>query len=251
MEKDHWQEKGKGHRGRLRDRFQEKGLDSLSDAEVLELLLSFGTPRSDCKDQARAALERFGSFAAVLEASSTDLQQIEGIGPKNSFAIHFVQAAARRYLKERLRGKRYLHSSEQVKEYLLHSMRGLKKEIFTVIFLDSSHAVIDSEVLAEGTLASTTVYPRELMIKALHHNAAALIVAHNHPSGSLQPSRQDRHLTRSLYLAAHFLDIRILDHLIIGDGFFSFADHGLMEQIREECRVIAADAGPIPQTSSF
>lgn len=249
MDKDHWQEKGKGHRGRLRDRFQEKGLDSLNDAEVLELLLSFGTPRSDCKEQARAALDRFGSFSSVLEASSADLQLIEGIGPKNSFAVHFVQAVSRRYLKERLRGKRYLHSSEQVREYLLHSMRGLKKEIFTVIFLDSSHAVIDSEILTEGTLASTTVYPRELVIKALHHNAAALIVAHNHPSGSLKPSLQDRNLTRSLYLVAHYLDIRILDHLIIGDGFFSFADHGLMDQIREECSTLARAGGSLPQSS--
>jgi len=249
VDKDHWQEKGKGHRGRLRDRFQEKGLDSLNDAEVLELLLSFGTPRSDCKEQTRAALDRFGSFSSVLEASSADLQLIEGIGPKNSFAVHFVQAVSRRYLKERLRGKRYLHSSEQVREYLLHSMRGLKKEIFTVIFLDSSHAVIDSEILTEGTLASTTVYPRELVIKALHHNAAALIVAHNHPSGSLKPSLQDRNLTRSLYLVAHYLDIRILDHLIIGDGFFSFADHGLMDQIREECSTLARAGGSLPQSS--
>ena len=250
MEKDRWQEKGQGHRGRLRDRFQEKGLDSLSDAEVLELLLSFGTPRTDCKDPARAALSRFGSFSSVLEASAGDLQQIEGIGPKNSFAVHFVQAVARRYLKERLRGKRYLHSSEQVKEYLLHSMRGLKKEIFTVIFLDSSHAVIDSEILAEGTLANTTVYPRELVIRALHHNAAALVIAHNHPSGSLQPSQQDRHLTQTLFLVARFLDIQLLDHLIIGDGFFSFADQGLMDQIREECRAIVSVGGIPRKTSS-
>jgi len=93
------------------------------------------------------------------------------------------------------------------------------------------------------------VYPRELVIKALHHNAAALIVAHNHPSGSLKPSLQDRNLTRSLYLVAHYLDIRILDHLIIGDGFFSFADHGLMDQIREECSTLARAGGSLPQSS--
>jgi DNA repair protein RadC len=238
VDKNRWQEKGAGHRGRLRDRFQQKGLDSMSDAEVLELLLSFGTPRSDCKEPARLALEHFGSFSSVLEASSLDLSKIPGIGPKNSFAIHFVQAVARRYLKERLRGKRYLHSSDQVKEYLLHSMRGLKKEVFTVIFLDSSHAVIDSETISEGTINNTTVYPRELLLRALNHNSAALIVAHNHPSGSLQPSKQDRHLTRTLFLAASFLDIHLLDHLIIGDGSFSFADHGLMDEIKEDCKTI-------------
>ena len=238
MDKDQWQKKGAGHRGRLRDRFQEKGLDGLSDAEVLELLLSFGTPRSDCKDPARLALRQLGSLASVLEASSADLLKIPGIGPKNCFAVHFVQAVARRYLKERLRGKRYLHSSDQVKDYLLHSMRGLKKEIFTVIFLDSSHAIIDSEIIAEGTINNTTVYPRELVIRALAHNAAAMIVAHNHPSGSLQPSCQDRHLTRSLFLVSSLLDIHLLDHLIIGDGSFSFADNGLMDEIKEECSLL-------------
>jgi DNA repair protein RadC len=238
VDKEQWQEKGAGHRGRLRDRFQQKGLDGFSDAEVLELLLSFGTPRSDCKAPARSALEYFGSFSSVLEASSLDLLKIPGIGPKNSFAVHFVQAVARRYLKERLRGKRYLHSSDQVKEYLLHSMRGLKKEIFTVIFLDSSHAVIDSETLSEGTINNTTVYPRELLLRALNHNAAALIVAHNHPSGSLQPSKQDKYLTRTLFLASSFLDIHLLDHLIIGDGSFSFADHGLMDEIKEDCQAL-------------
>jgi DNA repair protein RadC len=247
VDKNQWQEKGAGHRGRLRDRFQQKGLDSFSDAEVLELLLSFGTPRSDCKESARSALEHFGSFSSVLEASSLDLLKIQGIGPKNSFAIHFVQAVARRYLKERLRGKRYLHSSDQVKEYLLHSMRGLKKEIFTVIFLDSSHAVIDSETISEGTINNTTVYPRELILRALNHNSAALIVAHNHPSGSLQPSSQDKHLTRTLFLAASFLDIHLLDHLIIGDGSFSFADHGLMDEIKEDCKTII---NGVPRTTS-
>lgn len=238
MEKDQWQKKGEGHRERLRDRFQQNGLNAFSDAEVLELLLSFGTPRSDCKESARSALQRFGSLSSVLEASVTDLLEVRGIGPKNSFAVHFVQAVARRYLKERLRGKRYLHSSDQVREYLIHSMRGLKREVLTAIFLDASHAVLDSEIVAEGSITSTTIYPRELLKKALAHNAAALIIAHNHPSGSLQPSRQDRLLTRTVFLASSFLDIHLLDHLIIGDGALSFADNGWMHEIQEECKKI-------------
>lgn len=236
MNKEEWQKKGEGHRQRLRDRFLERGLDGFTDTEVLELLLTFGTPRSDCKEAARAALAEFGSFAAVFEASIPALQTIHGIGPKNSFAIHFVQEVARRYLKERLRGKRYLHSSTEVKDYLIHSLRGLKKEVFTVIFLDSSHAIIDSEVVAEGTINVNTVYPRELISKALTHHAAALIVAHNHPSGSLDPSPQDRHLTRTLCLLCSLMQIQLLDHLIIGDGSYSFADHGLMTEIQQECR---------------
>lgn len=236
MDKEEWQKKGEGHRQRLRDRFLERGLDGFTDAEVLEILLTFGTPRSDCKEAARQALAECGSFAAVFEASIPALQKINGIGPKNSFAIHFVQAVARRYLKERLRGKRYLHSSAEVRDYLTHSLRGLKKEVFTVIFLDSAHAIIDSEVVAEGTINVNTVYPRELISRALAHNAAALIVAHNHPSGALDPSPQDRHLTRTLCLLCSLMQIQLLDHLIIGDGSYSFADHGLMTEIQQECR---------------
>lgn len=236
MEKAEWQKKGAGHRQRLRDRFLERGLKGFTDAEVLELLLSFGTPRSDCKDPARAALKHFGSLAAVLEASLPALQEIKGIGAKNGFAVHFIQAVAGRYLNERLCGKRYLHSSSEVRDYLLHSLRGLKKEVLTVIYLDSSHAIISSETVAEGTINVNTVYPRELVKKALAQNASAMIIAHNHPSGSLDPSKQDLQLTKTLSLLGSMMQIQLLDHIIIGDGSYSFADHGLMLEITQQCR---------------
>lgn len=236
MDKEDWQKKGAGHRERLRDRFLERGLDGFADAEILELLLSFGTPRSDCKGAARAALDQFGSLAAVLEEPLAGLQAIKGIGPKNGFAVHFIQAVARRYLKDRLREKRYLHSSSEVRDYLLHSLRGLKKEVLTVIYLDSSHAILDSETVAEGSINVNTVYPRELVKKALDKNAAALIIAHNHPSGALDPSPQDMQLTRTLCLLGSMMQIQILDHIIIGDGSYSFADHGLMAELTEQCR---------------
>ena len=236
MDKEQWQKKGEGHRQRLRDRFLEHGLEGFSDAEILELLLSFGTPRSDCKEPARAALKQFGSLAAVLEEPITELQQIKGIGPKNGFAVHFIQAVARRYLEQRLRGKRYLHSSTEVRDYLIHSMRGLKKEVLSVIYLDSSHAIIHSETVAEGTINVNTVYPRELIKRALEHNSSAIIIAHNHPSGSLEPSSQDLQLTKTLTLLGNMMQIQLLDHIIIGDGSYSFADHGLMTDISQKCR---------------
>ncbi|MCF8056923.1 MAG: DNA repair protein RadC [Desulfocapsa sp.] len=236
MEKEEWQKKGAGHRQRLRDRFLERGLHGFADAEILELLLSFGTPRSDCKEPARAALKQFGSLAAVLEEPLNGLQEIKGIGPKNSFAVHFIQAVARRYLKDRLQGKRYLHSSGDVRDYLLHALRGLKKEVLTVIYLDTSHAIIDTETVAEGTINVNTVYPRELVKKALQQNSAAMIIAHNHPSGSLAPSDQDMQLTRTLCLLGSLMQIQLLDHIIIGNGSFSFADHGLMTNIGTQCR---------------
>ncbi len=236
MEKEQWQKKGEGHRQRLRDRFLDRGLEGFTDTEVLELLLSFGTPRSDCKEPARAALKQFGSLAAVLEEPLAGLQKIKGIGPKNGFAIHFIQAVARRYLNQRLRGKRYLHSSSEVRDYLIHSLRGLKKEVLTVIYLDSSHAILHAETVAEGTINVNTVYPRELVKKALQQNASAMIIAHNHPSGSLEPSSQDLQLTRTLSLLGSLMQIQLLDHIIIGDGSFSFADHGLMTDIAKQCR---------------
>jgi DNA repair protein RadC len=236
MDKEGWQEKGAGHRQRLRDRFLDRGLEGFSDAEIIELLLSFGTPRSDCKEPARAALKQFGSLAAVLEEPLAGLQEIKGIGPKNGFAVHFIQAVARRYLKDRLQGKRYLHSSTDVRDYLLHAMRGLKKEVLTVIYLDSSHAILGTETVAEGTINVNTVYPRELVKKALQQNSAAMIIAHNHPSGSLEPSAQDMQLTRTLSLLGSMMQIQLLDHIIIGDGSFSFADNGLMTEISKQCR---------------
>ncbi len=123
-----------------------------------------------------------------------------------------------------------------MRDYLLHALRGLKKEVLTVIYLDSSHAVLDTETVAEGTINVNTVYPRELVKKALDKNAAALIIAHNHPSGSLTPSVQDMQLTRTLCLLGSLMQIQVLDHIIIGEGSYSFADHGLMTDISEQCR---------------
>lgn len=244
MDKADLQHRGEGHRQRLRDKFLEYGGEVLSDEEVIELLLTFGTPRSDCKEAARQVLKTFGSLSGVLDAPAEALRAVDGIGPKNAFAIHFIQTAARRYLKQRVEGRHYITSSRDVADYLVHSMRGLKHEVFTVLFLDASHAVICTEVLSEGTNTVNTVYPREVIKKALAHNAAAIVVAHNHPSGSLQPSNQDRQLTRTLYLTCDLMNIRLLDHLIVGAGDtpFSFADNGLMSEVREACALVRDQA---------
>lgn len=235
MDRVDWQKKGAGHRGRLRDRYLERGLDGFTDAEILELLLSFGTPRKDCKEPARELLVKFGTLAAVLEAPLIQLQEVAGVGPKNSFAINFIQAVASRYLQQRIRGKRYLHSSSDVRQYLEHSMRGLKREVLSVIYLDSSHAILSSEIVAEGTINVNTVYPRELVQRAIDNHAAAIIIAHNHPSGALRPSPQDINLTKNLYLICSYLQIQLLDHFIVGDGVYSFADNGMIDTISREC----------------
>jgi len=245
VEKKKWQQKGAGHRQRLRNKFLEQGIDSFTDSEIIELLLTFGTPRSDCKEAARSALKRLGSLPAVLDASSEILEQIEGIGSKNIVAIQFVQGVARRYLKKRLICKNYIRSSSEVSDFLIHSMRDLEHEVFTVIYLDSANAIIDSEVLAEGTVSVNTIYPREVIKAALKNNASGLIIAHNHPSGRMNPSSQDMRLTRTLCMVCSFMHIRLLDHLIIGneDSVYSFADHGLMAKIEDECRELTQATG--------
>ncbi|MBM9519395.1 DNA repair protein RadC [Desulforhopalus vacuolatus] len=232
MEKTDWQNKGKGHRGRLRDRFLENGLDGFSDAEVLELLLTFGTPRSDCKEPARELLKELGSFSSVLDAPLPVLEKVKGIGPKNSFALRFIHVVASHYLRDRVRGRTYLQSSAAVIDYLSHEMRGLKREIFKVIFLDTAHAIIDAETMGEGTLNRNAVYPREVIKLALDRHAAAIILAHNHPSGSLQPSAQDIKLTKTMHFLCSCMELQLLDHIIIGDGSYSFADNGLMQKVQ-------------------
>lgn len=246
MDKQQWQDKGKGHRQRLRDKFLEQGIAAFSDSEIIELLLSFGTPRSDCKDSARSTLEHFGSLPAVLDAPAVQLQEIKGLGTKNIFALQFIQAVARRYLRLRLTGKQYISSSKEVADYLIHTMRGLKREVLTVVFLDAAHAIIDTEIVSQGTVTVNTVYPRELIAMALEHNASAMVIAHNHPSGSLQPSSQDKQLTTSLHLVCSFMHIHLLDHIIVGAGekVFSFADHGLMDSIRDQCKGTLARLNP-------
>ena len=245
MERAEWQRRGEGHRQRLRDKFLAQGIDAFTDAEIIELLLTFGTPRSDCKEAARELLARFGSLPAVLDAAPVQLQQVKGVGPKNTFALHFIQGVARRYLRQRVVGKEYVRSSREVADYLIHSMRGLQHEVLTVVFLDAAHAVLDATVVAEGTVTVNTIYPRELVKAALARNASALVIAHNHPSGSLTPSRQDSELTRSLYLVCSFMHLDLLDHLIIGAGdqVYSFADQGVMASIREDCRRLLGRTG--------
>ncbi|MFO7760962.1 MAG: RadC family protein [Thermodesulfobacteriota bacterium] len=234
------EKKGAGHRERLRNKFRKRGIEALNNDEVLEILLTLGTPRRDCKEMSRSLLKKFGSLPAIFDSAPGELEDIKGIGPQNSFALHFIQAVARRYLYQRLQGKHYLSSSREVADYLNHSMRHLKKEVFKVILLDASLAIIDTKTLFEGSLSKNTVYPRELVKLALEYHAAALIISHNHPSGSQEPSPEDRKLTRHLYLACSMIDISLLDHLIIGreDTPYSFADHGDMAEIKRECQNI-------------
>jgi len=171
----------------------------------------------------------------VLEASPEELEEIKGIGPHNVFGIRLVQEASREFLKERMKDKPVLKSSQEVFDYLYHSMRGLKKEVFKVLLLNSQSQLIEAADLFKGTVNSSSVYPREVIEKAIRCNATSLIFVHNHPSGNPNPSRSDKELTRELLYAASTVGIKVLDHLIIGDNcHFSFAGEGLTRKYEDD-----------------
>jgi DNA repair protein RadC len=220
-----------GHRKRLRERFIKGGLDGFADYEVVELLLSLGTPRKDCKPQAKEALKRFKTLRGVLSASMEELQQINGIGRHSAFGIKLMQDVAREYLKEQIIDKPYMQSSQAIYEYLYHSMRDLKNEVFKVIYLNSQNQIIDTADLYEGTVNSAAIAPRKIVEEALAHHAAALVFAHNHPTGICEPSKSDKDVTRDLVFAGGTVQIKILDHLIIGNNrYYSFAGEGMISQ---------------------
>ncbi|MBI4304116.1 MAG: DNA repair protein RadC [Chloroflexi bacterium] len=222
-----------GHRGRLRDKFVKFGLKGFHDYEIIELLLSLGTPRKDCKQPAKEAIKRFKTLRGVLEASPEQLQQIDGIGSHNAFGIKLVQEVAREFLKERIADKPVYQSAQEIFDYLYHSMRDLNKEVFKVLYLNSQNQIIEAEDLSTGTINSSSVSPREVIAGAIKNNAVALIFVHNHPSGNPEPSKSDKELTRDLLYAGSIMGIRVLDHIVIGDNkYFSFAGEGLVEEYR-------------------
>jgi DNA repair protein RadC len=228
-------QKGAGHRERLRQRFLVGGLEGFHDYEVIELLLTLGTPRRDCKDAAKAALARFKTLQGVLEASTQELCDIAGIGPRNAFGIRLAKAVVERYLEKKLIHKEAISCSQDLVNYLCGSMRDKHRECFKAVFLNSKNRVITVETLSEGTLTSSSVYPREVIQAALGHRAAALIFAHNHPSGDPTPSAEDLSVTRQLVFAGRLLGIAVHDHVIIGENcFYSLADQGHIARMNSE-----------------
>ncbi len=225
------QEKNKEHRERLRRRFIKSGLAGFHDYETVELLLTLGQPRKDMKDQAKEAIARFKSLRGVLEAPLDELRQIKGIGQVNSLGVKLVQEVARQFLKEGVIDRPVLDSAQAIFDYLYHSMRDLKSEVFKVLFLNSQNRIVAAEDLFEGTVDASVVWTREVVASALRHSATGLIFVHNHPSGSPDPSDADKDVTRDLVYAGRIMQIKVLDHIIIGDNcYFSFAGAGLVDQ---------------------
>lgn len=218
-----------GHRQRLRDKFLNSSLEGFHDYEIIELLLTLGTPRKDCKQSAKEALMKFGTLKAVLEADAVDLKTVRGIGDKNVFGLKIAQAVARRYLADRVVDKDFIRSSKEVLEYLQHNLRDKNREVLMVIYLNGRNQIIKMEEVFEGTLSTSAVYPREVVKRALDNEAAALVFVHNHPSGNPNPSKEDLTITNKLKEASQSIDVVVHDHLIIaGNEVYSFTDHGLI-----------------------
>lgn len=213
-----------GHRKRLRDKFIKSGLEAFHDYEIIELLLTLGTPRKDCKQQAKAAVKKFKGLKETLNASLEELQEIKGIGPLNAFGVKLFQAVAERYLKERIIGRELrIDSSKVVFNYLYQSMQKEKREVFKVFYLNNTNKVLDVEDIFRGTVDQAVIYPREIIKSALDKNTTRLIFVHNHPSGTLTPSSYDIQITNKLKKACDAVQIELLDHIIIGrDGYYSF-----------------------------
>src|SRR5512139_273482 len=217
---------------RPREKLLARGPGALSDAELLALLLRTGLAGKGVLQLAQELLDAktgFGGMAGLLHASADDLERIKGLGPAKRAELVAVLELARRALAEQLRERAALDTPQAVKDYLQLHLAHKKHESFAVLFLDNQHKLLALEELFRGTLAQTSVYPREVVLRALHHHAAAVVLAHNHPSGTVQPSRADEALTQALKAALALVDVRVLDHVIVAPGLaLSMAEQGLL-----------------------
>ncbi|KLV07437.1 hypothetical protein ABT56_05060 [Photobacterium aquae] len=212
---------------RPREKLLARGPSALSDAELLAIFLRTGISGCNAIELADDLLGRFGSLRALLSADQKAFCQHKGLGPAKYAQLQAVLEMNQRHLEETLKQGDALTSPDHTRRYLSHILRDRQREAFYVLFLDNQHRVLSGEVLFEGTIDAASVYPREVVKRSLELNAAALILAHNHPSGVAEPSQADRRLTRRLCDALALVDIRILDHFVVGDGeITSFAERG-------------------------
>lgn len=214
---------------RPREKLLRAGPAGMGDAELLAVLLGTGVRGRNAVEFGQDLLNGFGGLAALFNASPRALQAVNGVGPAKAVQLLAIRELARRILAADLLAGPLLTSPAAVRDYLRLTLAGRHREVFVVVFLDTRHRVLGSDELFAGTLTQTSVYPREVVKQALDYNAAAVILAHNHPSGVAEPSQADERLTRTLQQALSLVDIRVLDHLIVaGSEMLSFAERGLL-----------------------
>ena len=214
---------------RPREKLLAQGAKALADAELIALLLRTGLQGVPVLLLAQQMLDRFGGLAGLLHTDAERLKQVKGLGPAKRAEVAAVLELARRAVLEQLSQRPVFETPAQVKHYVQLQLGALAHEVFAVLFLDAQHRLLHYEEMFRGSLTQTSVYPREVVKRGLELNAAALIFAHNHPSGRAEPSRADEHLTQTLKSALALVDVRVLDHLVVGRGaVISFAERGLL-----------------------
>jgi DNA repair protein RadC len=214
---------------RPREKLLERGAHSLSDAELLAIFLRVGLPGKSAVDLARDLMNEFGSLNGLFFSSRKACTRVKGLGDAKYAQLQAVLEMARRALAEEMKQRDALSSPASVRDYLRLRLAGLAHEVFLAVFLDAQNRVIETEELFRGSLTQTAVYPREVVKRALAHNAAGIILAHNHPSGVAEPSQADRWLTEQLKAALALVDCRVLDHFVVaGSSSLSFAERGLL-----------------------
>lgn len=214
---------------RPREKLLLEGGAGLSDAELIAVLLGAGTPGNSAVELARFLMKEFGGIRGTLNATSNDLIRIRGIGQAKAAVLLAARESGQRYLRERLRPGVSIGSPADSREFLLATLRDRPHEVFCCLFMDNRHRVLAFDELFRGTIDAAAVYPREIVKQALHRNAAAVILAHNHPSGVAEPSQSDQLITRRIRDALDLVDVRLLDHFVIGDNScVSLASRGLL-----------------------
>ena len=214
---------------RPREKLLQRGPGALSDVELLALLLRSGVKGKNVLQLAQELVDRFGGVAGLLHSGADALQSVKGLGPAKRSELLAVVELARRALAQELQERPLFDRPQSVAHYLQLQLGQKPHEVFAVLFLDSQHRLLALEELFRGTLAQTSVYPREVVLRALHHNAAAVVLAHNHPSGCAEPSNADQTLTQTLKTALGLVDVRVLDHFVVTAGACrSMAELGLV-----------------------
>lgn len=215
-------DKGVGHRKRLREKFLKAGFIGFHDYEIVELLLTVGTPRRDCKEVAKELIKKFGNVSGVIDALEKELIEIKGVGNSNLFGLKLVKEAIKIYDKEQLEQRVNLNSPEEIYKYLRDEIGSLEQENFVVLFFNTKNELV-VDVVSRGTLNASIVHPREVFKNAIRSNASHIVIAHNHPSGDTLPSDEDIRVTNKLIDAGKILGINVIDHLVVSkNGYTSF-----------------------------
>ncbi|MEE9310710.1 MAG: DNA repair protein RadC [Cocleimonas sp.] len=213
---------------RPREKLLNKGAQALTDAELLAIFLRTGIKGKTAVDLARDLISDNGGLSPLLAANEEQFCQSKGLGQAKYVQMQAVVEMSRRYLEEKIHRGDAMDNADDVKNYLQSRLQHYPFEVFSCLFLDNKHRVIEYEELFRGTIDGASVHPREVVRRVLHHNAAAIILAHNHPSGVAEPSQSDKLITQKLKQALEMIDVRVLDHFIIGDEMVSFAERGLL-----------------------